>query len=73
MTAAAHRGIHVLAGGFGHLVIDPDGERCGCGAQGCLETVISGSAVRRHWGRQVAAARSALAAAPGRLPVEVPR
>lgn len=58
-----HRGAHGLAGEIGHVVVDPNGERCGCGAQGCLETVISGSAVRRRWGVEVAAAGSAVVAA----------
>ncbi len=58
-----HRGAHGLAGEIGHVVVDPDGELCGCGAQGCLETVISGSAVRRRWGVEVEAAGHALAVA----------
>ncbi len=58
-----HRGSHGLAGEIGHVVVDPDGEACGCGDRGCLETVVSGSALRRRWGRDVAAAGSAVAAA----------
>jgi glucokinase len=30
------------AGDFGHLVIDPDGPECACGARGCLEQLVSG-------------------------------
>jgi glucokinase len=33
------------AGEFGHLIIDPNGRRCGCGSIGCLETVASASAL----------------------------
>ncbi|MGD9483886.1 ROK family protein [Streptomyces sp. TRM70308] len=33
------------AGELGHLVVDPDGAPCRCGARGCLETVASASAV----------------------------
>jgi predicted NBD/HSP70 family sugar kinase len=29
-----------FAGEFGHMVVDRDGRRCGCGRQGCWETVI---------------------------------
>ena len=58
-----HRGSHGLAGEIGHVVVDPDGELCGCGARGCLETVISGSALRRRWPGDVSAAGTAVAAA----------
>jgi len=30
------------AGDFGHLVMDPDGPECACGARGCLEQLVSG-------------------------------
>jgi predicted NBD/HSP70 family sugar kinase len=35
---AGHRG---LAGEIGHVTVDPNGRRCGCGNVGCLETVAS--------------------------------
>ncbi len=28
------------AGEVGHVQLDPDGEPCGCGARGCLETIV---------------------------------
>ncbi len=34
------RGSHGFAGELGHIVIDPAGAPCTCGARGCLETVI---------------------------------
>jgi len=37
-----------LAGEIGHVVVDPEGPRCGCGARGCLETLASASAARRR-------------------------
>jgi predicted NBD/HSP70 family sugar kinase len=40
-----HRGAHGLSGEFGHITVDPDGARCGCGGTGCLETVASIRAV----------------------------
>jgi N-acetylglucosamine repressor len=30
-----------FAGEFGHITVDPDGQLCGCGNRGCLETVAS--------------------------------
>ena len=32
-------------GEIGHIVVVEDGERCGCGNEGCLETVASSSAI----------------------------
>ncbi len=58
-----HRGSHGLAGEIGHVVVDPDGALCSCGARGCLETVISGSALRRRWAQDVTAAGHALVVA----------
>lgn len=34
-----------LAGEFGHMTVEPDGLRCGCGNRGCLETRTSNRAV----------------------------
>ncbi len=34
-----------LAGELGHVPVEPQGRRCGCGANGCLETVASDSAL----------------------------
>jgi glucokinase len=41
------RGAHGFAGEIGHIIVEPEGVRCGCGNQGCWETVASGSAVSR--------------------------
>jgi glucokinase len=35
------------AGEPGHTVVDPNGPRCGCGSQGCLEQFTSGTAIAR--------------------------
>lgn len=43
------RGARGVAGEVGHVPIDPDGARCGCGQRGCLETVASGSALAAAW------------------------
>ena len=37
------------AGELGHLVIDPAGPACGCGASGCLEVIASAAAVEREY------------------------
>lgn len=48
-----YRGVHGMAGEFGHITADPNGPRCNCGAYGCLETFIAGPALARL-GRQAA-------------------
>ncbi|MGH1493599.1 MAG: ROK family protein [Acidimicrobiales bacterium] len=44
-----HHGRRGVAGEIGHFPVIPDGIRCECGLQGCLETVASGAAIRRQW------------------------
>jgi glucokinase len=39
------------AGHIGHVIVDPDGHRCGCGARGCLEAEASGTAIQNITGR----------------------
>ncbi len=34
-----------LAGEIGHITVDPDGRKCGCGNRGCLETVANDSSL----------------------------
>ena len=34
-------------GEIGHVVVDPEGVRCGCGNRGCLETLATDAATRR--------------------------
>lgn len=36
------------AGEFGHMVIEPNGPKCGCGRRGCLEALASGTAIARE-------------------------
>ncbi|MDQ1512041.1 MAG: glucokinase [Actinomycetota bacterium] len=40
------------AGHIGHVIVEPDGHVCGCGARGCLEAEASGTAIARITGRQ---------------------
>jgi glucokinase len=42
------RGAQGAAGEFGHMTIDYDGPLCPCGAHGCLEAFVSGTALARE-------------------------
>jgi glucokinase len=55
-----HHGMTGMAGEFGHMTVEPEGNPCGCGNRGCLEQYSSATAVVRM-------AREAIAAgeAPG--------
>lgn len=56
-----------FAGEIGHALSDPAGERCACGAIGCLETISSAGAIARRYtaasGIAVSGAIDVLAAA----------
>ena len=45
----ALQGIHGIAGEWGHNTLIPNGNLCYCGKKGCVETVISGPALQRHY------------------------
>ncbi len=38
-----------IAGEWGHMVIDPKGPDCYCGARGCVETFISGGGLEKRY------------------------
>lgn len=42
-----------LAGELGHIPVVPNGELCGCGNRGCLETVACDSALARKVGKRL--------------------
>lgn len=42
-------GPQALAGEWGHMVIDPAGPPCYCGARGCVETFISGGGLEQRF------------------------
>jgi N-acetylglucosamine repressor len=47
------RGQHNIAGEFGHIPLNLDGPRCGCGATGCWEVYVSNLAtLSRYFGRE---------------------
>lgn len=43
-----YRGAKGFAGEIGHIVVDPAGPPCRCGARGCLEALVSGTAFARR-------------------------
>jgi predicted NBD/HSP70 family sugar kinase len=48
------RGQHNIAGEFGHIPLNLDGPRCGCGATGCWEVYVSNLAtLSRYFGRDL--------------------
>ncbi len=55
------------AGHLGHVIVEPDGRRCACGAQGCLEAETSGTAIAAMTGRPAAMAPLELRVRAGRL------
>ena len=55
------------AGHIGHVIVDPDGHECGCGARGCLEAEASGSAIARITGAPPADASVEMRERTGRL------
>jgi predicted NBD/HSP70 family sugar kinase len=52
------RGVRGFAGEIGHVVVQPDGPRCRCGARGCLEQLAGQEAILRAAGLTGAVATS---------------
>jgi glucokinase len=52
-NGALYRGSRGAAGEVGHMVIDPRGNRCGCGARGCLEAQVATAAILRMGRRAI--------------------
>lgn len=44
-------GASANAAHVGHIIVEPNGRRCGCGARGCLEAEASGMAIEAITGR----------------------
>lgn len=55
------------AGHVGHIVVEPDGRRCGCGAQGCVEAEASGTALAAILGGPPEGAPPAVVARTGTM------
>ncbi|WP_047865536.1 ROK family protein [Rubrobacter aplysinae] len=61
------RGLQGAGGELGHIVMEPGGPLCGCGNEGCLEALASGTAIQRR-AREVANRHPG--SALGRLAIE---
>ena len=55
------------AGHIGHVIVEPGGAECGCGARGCLEAECSGLHLERRLGRPAADAPPEVVERTGRL------
>lgn len=55
------------AGHIGHVIVEPGGRVCGCGARGCLEAEASGTAIAAITGRPAAEATPEVRERTGRL------
>jgi glucokinase len=55
------------AGHIGHVIVEPDGRVCGCGARGCLEAEASGLAIEAVTGRPPSEAATEVRERTGRL------
>lgn len=58
------RGWRGNAGEFGHVTVEPDGTRCSCGLNGCLEAYVGGAAWTRRI-REICPASSQVAVLAG--------
>jgi len=55
------------AGHIGHVIVEPDGRLCACGARGCLEAEASGTAIAAATGRPPAEATPEVVSRTGRM------
>jgi glucokinase len=55
------------AGHIGHVIVEPDGRACRCGARGCLEAEASGTAIAAATGVPPEAASTQVKERTGRL------
>jgi fructokinase len=51
INGTLHSGKHGIAGEWGHISIDPDGERCFCGNMGCIDTKLTGPSMVKAYKR----------------------
>jgi glucokinase len=47
LSGQLYRGANGMAGEIGHIIVEHQGPKCGCGLVGCLEAVASGMAIAR--------------------------
>lgn len=60
-------GVEGNAGHIGHVIVEPEGRICPCGAQGCVEAEASGTAIHAITGRPAAEADLAMRMRTGTL------
>lgn len=60
-------GVAGNAGHIGHVIVEPGGRTCGCGARGCLEAEASGTAIAAITGRPPPEAGPGIRERTGRL------
>jgi N-acetylglucosamine repressor len=53
INRALYRGANGAAGEFGHIIVEPGGPKCECGASGCLEAFVGEDALRGIVGEQL--------------------
>ncbi|KWV33265.1 ROK family protein [Micromonospora rifamycinica] len=71
VAGSAAVGAHGAAGEIGHILVRPDGPRCGCGRTGCLEALASASAVARRYAALADGPRpGAAGTGPGAAPAD---
>ncbi|MFJ4715991.1 ROK family protein [Streptomyces sp. NPDC088785] len=67
------RGAHGFAGEIGHVVVDPEGPSCSCGARGCLEQYAGQAALLRAAGLDEKAGAAGVAELESRARAGEPR
>jgi len=53
VEGALMHGSHDMGAEMGHLIVESDGELCGCGQRGCLESYSSSTALGRFASRRI--------------------
>ena len=61
LNGQIYRGSHDSAAEFGHVSIDPAGEKCPCGNHGCVEMLASGTAIMRRMRADLLAGKKSMA------------
>jgi len=49
INGSLHKGRTKIAGEWGHHTLHPNGNKCYCGKQGCVEMYISGPSLEKRW------------------------
>jgi len=53
IDGSIHSGNHGIAGEWGHISIDPNGEKCFCGNLGCIDTKLTGTGMARSYKKKM--------------------